>query len=918
MSNRQSDTNTSNKKFQLDNDAPFHIGSNTNVNVSRNCIVRKIDNTPYLPIDKYVQTMQCVCEALLNNVSPVHYTMSTLFDSALSILRGMPVSAEFLECLNQYNSQMMSTDTSKCPFTALIRFLGSNKKQHDVKALLPFTEDTQWNVFNDKHTQQIQMFMALYVKHLCGCWNTDVCSDSRVKSLQVLGKCISSIKKNYIPMSTNTLTAIKIEQKAVLKSLVFYMSQRDYLQLSFCRKCILLQNLVDTIEAPHAQPESCLNEVLIIKSVYHLINCFTKFAPKIRTVHVIVSCEIPVFHTKWWINTLNVLNTFLKTDNPPHSAWKYYPLLTMCDQKFPSIKTFHSMLLALKDILQSSINHPLIQECFETFLDEHLETFKTIIDTHLNVSHTSLKIEQVLEYYLEIVHRNQFARRALYNIPENSSCSTYTQLIQTTVLDNAYFTKLNVLYTQTVLSKIERVGLSLITELQDLQWDLGMTEPTLELDCPPHIPQHMCHMKRFMLEPKSLQHLLSVGTPTLSEIETLEERWKEHVELLHTKVNELSQIRHQRKAQLDAMEYEVNAWCIFLNVPKWMLSSQKDVQKNEGSYSLTTLQQEETLLNNVREKGKVFWHCVCQHIEQFHAIWGDYLPSENSLLLPLEKIAYCCASKQIDPRNHYPTHGLTIESLSEVISRLIFWEGNWKNPKKCVVCLEYHPLNLNYSQDDDDVCCESVKDVCLTCYGQLILKGIREPHEHIRANGMKCVLNSCDNHVPVKVLKHLFLNTEQFERYSQFRLRAVIDSNASAKWCPTPNCTMKDSFPSWINTSITHQCQQCQHSICETCFEPVHDEETCEEAEARRTQHFLDTDQRRCPNRECRVRIHRTGGCLHMTCKQCTTDFCYACGRQWYTRGDTDVDDSEHFTSRCNSMQCFYTNYTYDDDEDDY
>ena len=54
-----------------------------------------------------------------------------------------------------------------------------------------------------------------------------------------------------------------------------------------------------------------------------------------------------------------------------------------------------------------------------------------------------------------------------------------------------------------------------------------------------------------------------------------------------------------------------------------------------------------------------------------------------------------------------------------------------------------------------------------------------------------------------------------------------------------------------------------------------------------------------------------------MKCKQCSTEFCYGCGREWFQRGNNDNDDPENRTSRCDSSTCFYTDAIWEGEEDE-
>jgi hypothetical protein len=56
--------------------------------------------------------------------------------------------------------------------------------------------------------------------------------------------------------------------------------------------------------------------------------------------------------------------------------------------------------------------------------------------------------------------------------------------------------------------------------------------------------------------------------------------------------------------------------------------------------------------------------------------------------------------------------------------------------------------------------------------------------------------------------------------------------------------------------------------------------------------------------------------CASATCRR-HTNFCYPCGRKYYTR-EGDEADPDGLTSRCRSYECAYnTNASYEGDSDD-
>jgi ariadne-1 len=81
-------------------------------------------------------------------------------------------------------------------------------------------------------------------------------------------------------------------------------------------------------------------------------------------------------------------------------------------------------------------------------------------------------------------------------------------------------------------------------------------------------------------------------------------------------------------------------------------------------------------------------------------------------------------------------------------------------------------------------------------------------------------------------------------------------------------------------------CKDCGAKACVPCDRPWHENETCEEYQFRTKDRLDEEDKsldairklsKRCPN--CSKSIEKNGGCRHMLCTQCRTEFCWLCGQ---------------------------------------
>ncbi|CEL96784.1 unnamed protein product [Vitrella brassicaformis CCMP3155] len=76
-------------------------------------------------------------------------------------------------------------------------------------------------------------------------------------------------------------------------------------------------------------------------------------------------------------------------------------------------------------------------------------------------------------------------------------------------------------------------------------------------------------------------------------------------------------------------------------------------------------------------------------------------------------------------------------------------------------------------------------------------------------------------------------------------------------------------------------CPACDHEFCFMCTSSWHPGVTCEVHEREKRTDLAsayDTGEtRRCPT--CAAKVEKNGGCDHMLCTECWTDWCWACGR---------------------------------------
>ncbi|XP_015908622.2 ankyrin repeat and IBR domain-containing protein 1 isoform X1 [Parasteatoda tepidariorum] len=177
-----------------------------------------------------------------------------------------------------------------------------------------------------------------------------------------------------------------------------------------------------------------------------------------------------------------------------------------------------------------------------------------------------------------------------------------------------------------------------------------------------------------------------------------------------------------------------------------------------------------------------------------------------------------------------------------------------------------------------------------------------------------CPAFECPFIVPVDVIEKI-VSEEMIKRYSQFDIKAFVESNPTMKWCPYPACAMAVKLPETEKISeellaisfstppsLSHSVDCGNgHYFCWECLGEAHAPCGCEkwkewhnkiaeikpqelkntyvETEQAENSLWLVTNSKPCPN--CKCPIQRTEGCNHMKCTKCKYEFCWVCLEAW-------------------------------------
>jgi ariadne-1 len=196
--------------------------------------------------------------------------------------------------------------------------------------------------------------------------------------------------------------------------------------------------------------------------------------------------------------------------------------------------------------------------------------------------------------------------------------------------------------------------------------------------------------------------------------------------------------------------------------------------------------------------------------------------------------------------------------------------------RTCLIC---------YSDEQDDMFhLQCQHTFCTDCWKNYIINKI--VNEGL-AQTIVCPDFQCQILVNDEIIEK-FVNQNEFAKhiYNKIILNSYIDHNPRARWCPGQNCghiINATSLTSAYNYAQFITCNHCQTSFCFQCVQPWHDPIKCilllqwnkKLLDDSETIIWLKANTKSCP--KCKVNIEKNGGCNHMTCRNCTHEFCWLC-----------------------------------------
>ena len=148
---------------------------------------------------------------------------------------------------------------------------------------------------------------------------------------------------------------------------------------------------------------------------------------------------------------------------------------------------------------------------------------------------------------------------------------------------------------------------------------------------------------------------------------------------------------------------------------------------------------------------------------------------------------------------------------------------------------------------------------------------------------IKCPIPQCKTEISVEDIKNSLQTRLDYQKlYDDFSFQFYIDRNPeNYKHCLTANCK---NVVAWDGDNRHFACDVCKKDYCLVCGTDWHNGMTCEQYKQHKSNQGDDVFKnfatqmgyKNCP--KCKFYVERNGGCNHMACTRCQTNFCYACG----------------------------------------
>ncbi|OMJ23772.1 E3 ubiquitin-protein ligase dbl4 [Smittium culicis] len=197
------------------------------------------------------------------------------------------------------------------------------------------------------------------------------------------------------------------------------------------------------------------------------------------------------------------------------------------------------------------------------------------------------------------------------------------------------------------------------------------------------------------------------------------------------------------------------------------------------------------------------------------------------------------------------------------------------------------PIMFETGDEFDFYSLQCNHNFCSLCYKQYIVGKIRDRVGY-RIN---CPEYKCNLCLGESQILDIVGDSEDIKLYKKTMIQSFVESTETLAWCTGPNCDKAIEFPSYTKSipkdTIPIVTCDCGESFCFHCKGSNHKPAVClisklwiqkcnDDSE---TFNWLASNTKDCP--KCAYPIEKNGGCNHITCRNCSYEFCWVCLKIW-------------------------------------
>jgi ariadne-1 len=188
---------------------------------------------------------------------------------------------------------------------------------------------------------------------------------------------------------------------------------------------------------------------------------------------------------------------------------------------------------------------------------------------------------------------------------------------------------------------------------------------------------------------------------------------------------------------------------------------------------------------------------------------------------------------------------------------------------------------------------------CEICWNQYLTMKIQEG----QSGEIPCPSYDCGFLVHQDFVRQI-VSEDMFEKYKSFLAKSFVDGNYQVRWCPAPGCGNAVNTDAPVGQTV--RCS-CGHSFCFRCGEEPHGPAYCEHVrewnkkaqDESETNNWINANTQACP--KCNTYTEKNGGCNHMTCRNCSHEYCWMCKKDW--RGHSDFYSCNRFEKKSKKVK---------------